>query len=57
METPQFHDVHVNVLTGGGEGHRHATLTPNPMLDSIVRDTQRPKFSGKQAEYSKFKRD
>ena len=37
METPlRSHDVHVNVLTGRGEGYRHATLTPNPMLDRIV---------------------
>ena len=58
METPfSSHDVHVNVLTGGWEGHRHAKLAPNPMLDSIVRDTRCPKFSGKQAEYSKFKRE
>ena len=27
------------------------------MLDSIGRDMQRPKLSGKQAEYSKFNRE
>lgn len=29
----------------------------NPMLDGIVRELQRPVFTGEQTEYSKFKRD